>query len=159
MESPVGNLESNNGHISKKQRIASPSLQLTPVSPAVSPASSIETSPEHFDKTLLNEKIRSSFGSSTLMDRSLSSLEHDEVSPKFTLTRSKSEGMAIKTGLENVVDTLTEEYIISLKKSLSSIKFILEDIIFEYKYEIDIVGRARDRIIAAQDAAGQGRRE
>ena len=76
-----------------------------------------------------------------------------------SLTRSKSEGMAIKTGLENVVDTLTEEYIISLKKSLSSIKFILEDIIFEYKYEIDIVGRARDRIIAAQDAAGQGAAE
>ena len=55
VESPVGSLASNNGHIGKKQRINSPSLQLTPpVSPAVSPASSIETSPnistKHFER-------------------------------------------------------------------------------------------------------------
>lgn len=75
------------------------------------------------------------------------------------LARALSEGNAATHGLNLTVDTLTEDYITLLKKSLSSIKFILGDIIFEYQYEIDIVSRAIHQITTAQDLVGQGAAE
>lgn len=149
-ESPIsltGSLASNNGRRpDKKSRIGSPSFSLTP--PA-SPAGSFSIAPS-IERTLLNESISLSPQTSISQPASERANKKPYTHP---LIRSRSEGNAINTGLNRIVENLTEEYIASLKKSLSSIKFILGDIIFEYEYEIEIVGLAREQIIIAQGAA------
>lgn len=56
--------------------------------------------------------------------------------------RAKSLDTGIQSAFKITVDNMTEKCLDSLIKTLKGIKYILDDIIFEYDYEIQVVGNA-----------------
>lgn len=131
MESKFNKRQRNSPNIRppKKSRRNYPTPPRSPLTPQGSPIAMNQQSPA---------------SQSLPVQSQAENLMNELIGEEQTFRRSLSEANAIRHGLIQIIDTLTKNYIETLRKTLISVKFILSDIIFEYEYEIEVVQRAID---------------